>query len=259
MGLQRPRTARARPASCGFDFVKEERRVGMYYFYVLDDEFGPGFIKICTYFPYPAKVWLNGHEWAKRQARHGRPRLRRAGQRVRLLRGPGRPPGDLRPASAPSTSEEFFDRWTAVIPTPFTDADQAAGYCWELSMRQVEVSPHPGLRRPSPRPGVLRVARHRQRRHRPTRAGGHAVFGPTSVVVTTTLPYRAPGCSRPGTEVKMDFSLQAQPRQAIPEGREGTTHRDRHQQAQGHRGPRPPRAPTRAGGARPARSTTVCL
>jgi hypothetical protein len=22
-----------------------------------------------TYCPYPAKVWLNGHEWAKRQAR----------------------------------------------------------------------------------------------------------------------------------------------------------------------------------------------
>ena len=27
-----------------------------------------------------------------------------------------------------------------MIPTPFTDADRAAGYFWELSMRQVEVS-----------------------------------------------------------------------------------------------------------------------
>ena len=44
-----------------FDFVQEERRVGIYYFYLLDPEFGPGFIKICTYFPYPAKVWCNGH------------------------------------------------------------------------------------------------------------------------------------------------------------------------------------------------------
>ena len=40
----------------------------VYYFYVLDGDFGPGFIKLCSYFPYPAKVWLNGHEWAKRQA-----------------------------------------------------------------------------------------------------------------------------------------------------------------------------------------------
>jgi hypothetical protein len=49
------------PGLVSFDFVKEERRVGIYYFYVLDAEFGPGFIKICTYFPYPSKVWLNGH------------------------------------------------------------------------------------------------------------------------------------------------------------------------------------------------------
>jgi hypothetical protein len=55
-----------KPGVVSSDFVKEERRVGMYYFYLLDAEFGPGFIKICTYFPYPAKVWLNGHEWAKR-------------------------------------------------------------------------------------------------------------------------------------------------------------------------------------------------
>jgi hypothetical protein len=31
-----------------FDFVKEERCVGTYYFYVADAEFGAGFIKICT-------------------------------------------------------------------------------------------------------------------------------------------------------------------------------------------------------------------
>ena len=46
----------------------------------------PGFIKICTYFPYPAKVWLNGHEWAKRHADRRGHRLRRAVQRVRQLR-----------------------------------------------------------------------------------------------------------------------------------------------------------------------------
>ena len=37
-------------------------------FYVLDEEFGPAFIKICTYGPWFARVWVNGHEWAKRQA-----------------------------------------------------------------------------------------------------------------------------------------------------------------------------------------------
>jgi len=47
-----------KPGVVSYDFVKEERRVSAYYFYVHDREFGPGFIKICSYFPYPAKVWL---------------------------------------------------------------------------------------------------------------------------------------------------------------------------------------------------------
>jgi hypothetical protein len=49
-----------------FAFHKTDRRVTCYYFYIWDDDFGPGFIKICAYFPYPAKIWINGHEWAVR-------------------------------------------------------------------------------------------------------------------------------------------------------------------------------------------------
>ena len=51
-----------------FSFAKTERRVTCYYFYVWDEFWGPGFIKVCAYFPYPVKVWLNGHEHAKRAA-----------------------------------------------------------------------------------------------------------------------------------------------------------------------------------------------
>src|SRR5262249_20789110 len=51
-----------------YSFAKEDRRVTVYYFYLADAEFGLGFIKLCAYFPYPGKVWVNGHEWAKRQA-----------------------------------------------------------------------------------------------------------------------------------------------------------------------------------------------
>jgi hypothetical protein len=49
-------------------FTKVDRRVSVYYFYLWDANFGPAFIKVCSYFPYPAKIWLDGHEWAKRQA-----------------------------------------------------------------------------------------------------------------------------------------------------------------------------------------------
>jgi hypothetical protein len=65
-------TARRRdtdPGMCPqFSFTREQRRVSVFYVYIFDAKMGPGFIKICTYFPYPVKVRVNGHEWAKRQA-----------------------------------------------------------------------------------------------------------------------------------------------------------------------------------------------
>jgi len=45
-----------------FTFVKATRPVSCFYCYVVDEQFGPGFVKVCSYFPYPIKVWVNGHE-----------------------------------------------------------------------------------------------------------------------------------------------------------------------------------------------------
>jgi hypothetical protein len=46
--------------------------VNHYYIYAVDRDFGPFFLKFCTYFPFNAKLCLNGHEYAKRQlARRG--------------------------------------------------------------------------------------------------------------------------------------------------------------------------------------------
>ncbi|MGH2704221.1 MAG: hypothetical protein ACRDJ4_03760 [Actinomycetota bacterium] len=42
--------------------------VNHFYLYAVDDDFGPFFFKFGTYFPYPAKVCLNGHHFAQRQA-----------------------------------------------------------------------------------------------------------------------------------------------------------------------------------------------
>jgi hypothetical protein len=53
------------PGKCPqFSFGKKDRRVTVYYFYLWDAGFGPAFIKICTYCPWPMKIWVNGHEWA---------------------------------------------------------------------------------------------------------------------------------------------------------------------------------------------------
>src|SRR6266699_302577 len=61
--------------------------VNQYYFYILDEGFGPFFIKFSSYFPYNAKFCLNGHEYAKRQLKKEGIRFqedRRAGYRYQL-------------------------------------------------------------------------------------------------------------------------------------------------------------------------------
>ena len=122
-----------------FSFAKADRRVTCYYFYLWDDDFGPAFIKVCAYFPYPAKIWINGHEWAKRQATH-------AGIGFTELSNGFAATDDPAGLQAicdrlgPATIEAFAERWFAVLPLPLTPHDQAGGYWWEISMRQVEVS-----------------------------------------------------------------------------------------------------------------------
>jgi len=47
--------------------VYSSAMVNFYYFYCVDEDFGPFFIKFCSYFPYTAKLCINGHERLKRQ------------------------------------------------------------------------------------------------------------------------------------------------------------------------------------------------
>jgi hypothetical protein len=140
---QRVWTARKRatdPGRCPqFSFTKEQRRVSVFYVYIFDEQMGPGFIKICTYFPYPVKVWLNGHEWAKRQALS-------AGLGFSALSNGFASCDDpdalqqICDRFGPGTVQVWFERWMARLPLPLTSADRDAGYWWELSMRQIETS-----------------------------------------------------------------------------------------------------------------------
>ena len=60
--FQRVWTARKRDTDPGlcpqFSFTKEQRRVSVFYVYIWDATMGGGFIKICSYFPYPVKAWV---------------------------------------------------------------------------------------------------------------------------------------------------------------------------------------------------------
>ncbi len=122
-----------------FTFHKADRRVTCFYFYLWDEDFGPAFIKICAYFPYPAKVWLNGHEWAKRQATHAGIGFTELSNGFAACADPAGLQA-ICDRLGPGTINVFFERWTSRPPLPLTSADRDAGYWWELSMRQIETS-----------------------------------------------------------------------------------------------------------------------
>ncbi len=122
-----------------FQFSRQSVFVKVYYFYVQDAEFGPAFIKVATYMPYPVKVCLNGHEWAKQQ-------LRQAGVAFEALDNGFRSCADPERLQTvcqqlgPEPVQAFFNKWVARLPWPLTAADRQAGYHHRLSIWQMEVS-----------------------------------------------------------------------------------------------------------------------
>lgn len=122
-----------------FVYYRKSVYVNHYYIYLIDPEWGPAFIKICGYAPYAIKICLNGHEWAKRQLH--RARLRFTALDNGFLSCPN--PTHLQAvcdALAPTDIDDFFRRWEAVLPLPLTAAHRAAGFTYQLSILQLEVS-----------------------------------------------------------------------------------------------------------------------
>jgi hypothetical protein len=122
-----------------FEYSRCTVFVTHYYFYILDEDFGLFFIKVCTYFPFDVKVCFNGHEWAKQQ-------LRQAGIGFEALHNgflSCTDPERLQTICHQLNAEKIqalFDRWVAHIPWPLSAQQQAAGYRHQLSIWQMEVS-----------------------------------------------------------------------------------------------------------------------
>lgn len=110
-----------------------------YYFYLLDEDFGPMFIKFSSYFPYTARLCLNGHEYAKRQ-------LDREGIAYEAL------DNGFLSCEDPQRLQEILDaldeakidavlrKWLSRLPHPFEPMDRAAGYVYHVSILQAEFS-----------------------------------------------------------------------------------------------------------------------
>jgi len=122
-----------------FDYSRQDVFVKQYYFYLDDEDFGPMFIKIGTYFPFPVRVCINGHEWAKRQ-------LEKRGIDFEALDNgflSCAQPEELQrlcDTLGPEQIEALFAKWMRRLPWPLSPEDVDAGYAHQLSVWQMEFS-----------------------------------------------------------------------------------------------------------------------
>jgi hypothetical protein len=124
----------------GFEYERDKSvYVNHYYFYIDDEDFGPVFIKICSYAPWGIKVCINGHEWAKRQMEKTGVKFETLDNGFRSCDNPNKLQ-EICDCLGPEQIDLFFRKWLHRLPLPLTPEDRAWGYDWHLSMWQVEVS-----------------------------------------------------------------------------------------------------------------------
>ncbi|MCL4517070.1 MAG: hypothetical protein M1379_16025 [Firmicutes bacterium] len=122
-----------------FHWDRQSVAVNHYYYYLEDREFGPAFIKVCSYAPYGIRVYLNGHEWAKKQLAHAGIPFESLDNGFKSCADPERLQA-ICDSLGPEQIQDFFDRWLPRLPYPLTPQDRAAGYQPKLSIWQMEIS-----------------------------------------------------------------------------------------------------------------------
>ena len=242
-----------RTAAPQYTFAKADRRVTCYYFYLWDEDFGPAFIKVCAYFPYPAKIWVNGHEWAKRQA------LRAGIGFTELSNGFAAcdDPAALQEICdrlQPGTIEVFAQRWLHRLPMPFGPHGPAG---------RVLVGDARCARSRSPAPSCFDAPRRARAFFEALIADNLDIGRPANVEIIFGRQIRrdTPGvfrtaidrpAHRPGhRRGRAEHLLQALAGQAVPQRRPGDADRDRHQLPPRPGLQRPPAQPGRAAGQGP--------
>ena len=164
------RTERRRWAKTGATYpwiVDSTAMVNHYYFYCVDEDFGPFFLKFCSYFPYTAKLCLNGHEYAKRQLAKRGIAFEALDNGIRWCADPQALQAICDGLTA-GKIDRLLRKWLATLPHPFSRRDRGAGYRYQLSMLQTECSltqvlDQPAIPRRFPSADAWPLRRHHER------------------------------------------------------------------------------------------------
>jgi hypothetical protein len=121
------------------EWGRQRAYINHFYWYIWDREWGKTFWKTNAYCPYPVWLWLNGHEFAKRQ-------LEKRGIGYQAL------DNGFRSCENPDALQQicdrlgtgavlnYFWRWFWRLPSPFTQDDLKRGFLYQLAVRQLEIS-----------------------------------------------------------------------------------------------------------------------
>jgi hypothetical protein len=136
------RTERRRSQTTGGTYpwiVESTAMVNHYYFYGVDEDFGPFFLKFCSYFPYNSKLCINGHEYLKRQlAKRGIP-FESLDNGIKSCADP-KLAQRLCDGLSAAKIDQLLRKWLKRLPHPFPPRDRAAGFRYQLSILQAEFS-----------------------------------------------------------------------------------------------------------------------
>ena len=144
------RTEKRRNPTTGATYpwiVRTTAMVNHFYIYAVDADFGPFFLKFCSYFPYTAKLCINGNEWAKRQAAKAGIGFEALDNGFAACDDPARLQRICDRLDA-ARIDRLLRKWLARLPHPFTPADRRAGYRYDISVLQAEFSLTQMLDRP---------------------------------------------------------------------------------------------------------------
>jgi len=136
------RTERRRSRRTGGTYpwiVETTAMVNHYYFYCVDEDFGPFFLKFCSYFPYNAKLCINGHEYLKRQLAKRGVAFAALDNGIKSCADP-RLMQRLGDGLSADQIDRLLRKWLKRLPHPFPRRDRAAGYRYQLSILQAEFS-----------------------------------------------------------------------------------------------------------------------
>jgi hypothetical protein len=119
--------------------VRSTALVNQWYLYIKDADFGPFFLKFSSYFPYNAKLCLNGHEFLKAQLQQTRIPFTALDNGLAACADPQKAQALAEGCSAHKI-DALLRKWLARLPHPFSRRDRAAGFRYQISILQAEFS-----------------------------------------------------------------------------------------------------------------------